>query len=449
MRIKNTENIFLCLFLIYSGFVLYGSIVPLQYHHLSLQDAVAFFINLDVFPSKGWSRIDLATNILLGMPVSFLAMSAFFDRTRQFQRFLFPFLILFYCLLLASTAEFLQIFFSSRTPSLGDVFAQAIGACLGLFIWFLVGPYLARSVSEFITTRLFDKKINFFFSAYLLILLVYNIMPLDLTLNPIDVYHKWSQGRINLIPFAFKSESASILFYNIVVDIMKWGPISFFLVYFKSVQVSTAILATLGIAFSIEIAQLFVFSRITDTTDLVTALIGGSLGAILPTAAKRGMKVDSDFKKKQPGILGIPMMVLACWMVAVILINWFPFDFTFDKNMIKHKLNRLSLIPFSYYQLNDVYYAMTSALRKIALFMPGGFILSFVIKNGRVYSKTVNIVIIFVFSVLIAGCAGLIEIGQFFLPRKVPDLTDIILEMSGAGIGFWSLHQIYKLRQKS
>lgn len=448
MAIKNTKGIFSWLFAIYSFFVLYGSIVPLQYHPLSFTDAISFFFSIKFLPLKECSRMDLATNILLGMPTSFLAMSACFNQASRFKQVIILFFILFYSLLLATAAEFLQIFFSFRDPSVNDISAQAIGSLTGILIWFLLGPSLINSVAEFISTRLFDKKVNFFFSIYLIFLIVYSVMPLDITLNPIDLYHKWREGRINVVPFVFKPVSVSTLIYDTMIDIIQWSPIAFFLVYFKSVRVWAAICVTTGIAFFVEISQLFVFSRITDIADVITAFIGGSIGAILPMLTKGYIRIDSDKEKNRPRILGVPMILFAFWVTTVIVINWHPFDFTFAKNMIKHQLNGLSLIPFSYYQHNDFYNAITSALRKTVSFMPGGFILSFVIKDGRMYSKTVNKFISLLFLVLIVGCAGLIEAGQVFLPGKVPDLTDIILETIGAAVGFASLNQLYRIQKK-
>ena len=438
-----SRKFFFWAFFLYAAFILYGSLVPLNLRSVSLSEALTLFselrfLNLDKIP-----RMDWATNIVLGIPVGFFGLCWITASKNPIMVFMYAVVILLFCLTLSITAEFLQIFFSSRVPTINDIVAQFIGAVIGVLIGIACGGTLKRSFSEFMETRFFDKKVHFLFSAYLLGLILLNVMPLDLSLSPVDIYRKWHQGYINFVPFAFKTDSVSTLIYNTVVDTVKWIPVPFFIMYLRGGHLFRAILGSVFIAFAIEFAQVFVMSRITDATDMVTALAGSALGGAIACKLKnyriepKRSEYNTILKYRGPAVM------LSLWMFIPLVIDWYPFTFVFDKATIKFQLAGLSWIPFSNYQANNFYHAIAASARKIIVFIPAGMITAYLTRGGRQYSKTVNGIIICISSLFIIGWAGVIEIGQFFLPDDVPDLTDIMMEFFGFLIGYWILQHIY------
>lgn len=446
-RSDQSRRIFFWAFILYSAFIIYGSLVPFNLHLVSLSEALDLFLELRFMDLGRISRMDWTTNIVLGIPLSFFGLCWIAVSKHPVHMAIRAAIIIIFCLTISVSAEFLQIFFSSRVPTINDIVAQLIGAVIGVSLYMLFGDSLKGSIDEFLSTKVFDRKIGFLFSAYVLTLILLNVMPLDLSLSPVDIYRKWNQGQINLIPFAYKAD-ASILIYNTVMDTLKWVPVPIFFVYLKGGKVSTAILFSMFIACSIESAQIFVMSRVTDVTDILTALAGSLMGGGLARKIKKDKNESEPSVKKRRPMLRWAIALLVLWMSIPVVIDWFPFDFSFDKAAVKRHLDGLSWIPFSNYQATNFYHAIASVVRKTLVFAVPGIMLAYVSKDDRYGAKQVNAFMVVIVSILVTAWAGLVEIGQFFLPGDVPDLTDILLAAFGFFIGYWVLKQVYGLNPK-
>ncbi len=60
----------------------------------------------------------------------------------------------------------------------------------------------------------------------LAVLFGYGVLPLDLSLSPVELYQKWSAGRVNL-PFAYQSHLRAQDLYDLVTDVLLWIPVSY------------------------------------------------------------------------------------------------------------------------------------------------------------------------------------------------------------------------------
>jgi VanZ family protein len=115
--------------------MIYGSLLPFACQHLTFSDALVEFQKLRFASIDHISRIDWATNILLGIPASFLGMAAFYRVKGVAANFLVVLTVFLICFSASLTAAFLQLFFSSRIASLNDIGAQVIGEGLGIICW--------------------------------------------------------------------------------------------------------------------------------------------------------------------------------------------------------------------------------------------------------------------------------------------------------------------------
>lgn len=456
---KKTTALLAFFFAAYLVFIIYGSLVPFKFNHRTLSDAWSMFIKFQFASIDSISRIDWATNIMLGIPASFLGMAVFY-RLRGFTVHIVVVCLVFLtCLLTSVTAEFLQLFFSSRIPSMNDIVAQSFGEGIGIVTWLLFGKNTISAFTDFMAMDSFSSKLKFIFWGYIFILFLYNLMPLDLSLNPTDIYHKWKTGHINLIPFGFHVESLSQLTYNTIVDLLTWFPVAFFLVRYENRSIVFATFMVCMIALLIESIQVLVVSRITDVTDLITALAGGLMGSFTGLAGKnknrskeKANNIQSFTTKKDDMLLKQTLKSLVLFMIwtgVILCIYWFPFNFEMNKHLIREQLHNISLIPFNHYQNNGIYNSITQAFRKVIFFVPSGIILSYYIRGGTLFPRNLTSVIIFLWFSATLGIAGLIECGQFFLPHRIPDLTDILLESVGAAAGFLFSKPFYPLRKKS
>lgn len=430
--------------------MIYGSLVPLQFRPISMPEAWSVFRNLTLRPLDEVSRIDWSTNIILGMPASFLGLSVFY-RIHKISALLFLTCIVFIvCLLTSVSAEYLQIFFSSRVPSLNDIAAQALGEVAGIVLYFIFGKQIIRGLHIFVESSLNFSKLQCLFIGYLILIILYNVLPLDLTLNPADIHHKWKTGHIILTPFGFEYQSLAKLFYNTIADILIWVPGAFFLVRYQRFSILLSVLFLCSIAICIEGVQLFIMSRFTDVTDIIKTLLGAGLGGF---AGRIGLQSHIKEKRIPAWVFSARMLVgllaLGAWAICICLLYWFPYDFSFDKYAIKQSLQNMSLIPFSHYQSSSIFTAFTQLFRNVIYFAPSGVVISYMLKGGRLYSEMMTILLtIFLFLIIFLVAAG-VELGQFFLPGRVPDLTDVMLKMLGAWLGYIISKQLYKPKQRA
>ena len=123
-------------FLLYLVFVVYGSLVPLELRHVPFDEALTRFSHIPYLRLGAVSRADWVANIVLYVPLAFLACVWVLGLRRAGPRsYLGAALILACCLALAVALEFTQMFFAPRTVSLNDLIAEAIGSLIGVLLW--------------------------------------------------------------------------------------------------------------------------------------------------------------------------------------------------------------------------------------------------------------------------------------------------------------------------
>ena len=132
-------------------FVVYGSLVPLEFRPLPLAEA------WDRLATAPWldvgllGRGDWVSNGVLYLPVGFLGVSALVGAGRPSFRRAFTATaatLLFGCVL-AAFVEFAQTFFPPRTVSLNDLLAEVLGTLIGAGAALAVGGRLHRLLSAF------------------------------------------------------------------------------------------------------------------------------------------------------------------------------------------------------------------------------------------------------------------------------------------------------------
>ena len=119
------------LWLAYSAFVIYGSLVPLDFRMLPLATAWRAFANAPMLDLGIESRADWIANGILYIPLGFLTVSALCSKSIGFGRISAAFIAAVFSLALAIAVEFTQLFFPPRTVSLNDLLAETIGAAAG------------------------------------------------------------------------------------------------------------------------------------------------------------------------------------------------------------------------------------------------------------------------------------------------------------------------------
>lgn len=416
--------------------VIYGSLVPLHYRHLSLDEAMTQF-QVSAFQRIGIaSRSDFATNVLLFIPLSFLLLGALsVDRSRR-TGVLGALVVVPFCTALSLAIEFLQVYFPPRVVSANDVIAETIGGAIGATLWVIFGQRITEWIRSVLRNRLGSGSIAAkLLPAYLLLLAIIHVMPLDLTVNPGELHRKYKEGRVAFVPFAsFRAdgfETAGKLAWQVAyflplgvllgrVPSFRWG-------------VGKTLLAALTAAAVIEGLQLFVFSRHFDTTDIITVSV-----AILPgwwlarprhsMQSLNGNATQCDRASAwRPALISVSFLA---WTAVLVVFFWSPFNFTADPSVIDQRLHGVNLVPFADLYPDTEYHAFNQVLRKTLLFMPLGVLAAFF---GWTYSS--------VAATATACGLGLltsltIEAGQVLLPGHYPSLTDVLIGTTAVVLGF-------------
>ncbi len=185
------------------------------------------------------------------------------------------------CLMLSIGIEFTQLFFPPRTVSQNDILAEGLGALFGIAAWWWKGDEIVAWISHWRTLRGSANIALRLLWLYLALLFGYNLLPLDLTISPVEIYHKWREGKVILLPFGFHVENSAQLAYNLLTDIALWIPVSFLWILSDKKSRRQAWIWAVVTASILEGLQLLVYSRVTDITDILTAMVGAGAGVWL------------------------------------------------------------------------------------------------------------------------------------------------------------------------
>lgn len=427
--------------LAYSAFVIYGSLVPLHFRALPWDVAVSRFGAIPFLKLGIGSRADWVANLLLFIPLTYVWMGALTAGGGRLRGVLATLALIPAAIALSVGIEFTQLFFPQRTVSQNDIFAESLGGLIGVMIWWGTGSrfldWLQSWQHDHARTALAERLAW----TYLAGVLFYNVLPLDLTISLVEVFHKWQGGKVNLIPFGDLPHDAATALYDIATDALIWMPLALLWRLDGSRNGWRAWRMTVGTAAMLEVMQLFVFSRVTDVTDVLTAAIGAALGSFIGgRLAAREAPVgqplpwtDVSHARASKTSAWMPFVLAAGWMAALLFVFWFPFDFRTDGTFIKSRLNFVQRVPFEVYYYGTEFRAITEVMRKTLFFAPLGGLLAWGVARQPWRWRSP----LFALSMLVLfGLPGLIELGQVMLPEKIADTTDWFLAWMGGLTGY-------------
>lgn len=414
------------LFLLYLLFVVYGSLVPLRYVDRSLDDAIQAFKNIPFLALGIDSRADWVANLLLFIPLTLLA-SLFINANGGIgRRVSVAFLLVLSAALLAVGIEFTQLFFPQRTVSQNDIFAESVGGLVGVGCNWLFGPRIQIWLNGFWQHQQQQDRLTRLLHGYLILLFVFNVLPLDLTLSPVELFHKWNEGRVILIPFAGMKGEWSEALYETATDMLIWTPVGVLWALQAGSTFKRVILRVIVASAVIETLQLFVYSRVTDVTQVGLAGVGAFAGWVLVRGVGQSLPAVFRLLERHSWSLWL------AWAILTVGIFWFPFNFSLDGLSGSAATAAFTRLPFTTYYFTSEFHATIELLRKVGFFLPGGLLLGFAAHSPNAGMRR-SVAVPLVLTVLLAFG---IEVGQLALPGKVADLTDALLESAGGLLGY-------------
>jgi VanZ family protein len=405
---------------IYTLFPIYGSLIPFVWQALPWNDAVAQFMALLAGPLSPHSRADFAANILLSIPLATLWQAALVGGAapggRPAQR-ISAALVWSACTTLALILEFSQIFFSGRQPALSDCVAQSVGAALGILLWRLTPPSWWQGSG---TARVRWKQLN---ALYIAGMVLYAVMPLDLTVSLSELAHKFSAGMVRWVPFAGFFDHPVVALTDAVLDICIWAVAAVLAQRAAGRATASVLIGLWLLAVGIECAQFLVLSRVVDTTDIITAALGIVLGAKLSSTPSSAMQPQPP----EEGIANISWIIRALLPLGLftlgMVLRAYPFEFLTEPAVLRQRLAHLSVVPFSSYTANTELALVTNLLRRFFLFFAIGASVQWTLLASR-WPRAWHTLLV---SLCCAVAALAMTVLQIWLPAGFFDLGDVLL----------------------
>jgi glycopeptide antibiotics resistance protein len=423
----------------------YGSLVPFHFRSLPLDEAISRYREALSQPLRIESRSDWVSNILLFIPLGFVFMATLaVDRARQ-AGWIAALVVLPTCTLSSAAIEFTQLFFPPRVSHINDVVAESIGSLLGTALWLLGGQRITLWVRRLWVDLGGQSAAQPLLVAYTVILVWVHVVPLDLTISPVELYRKYQQKRVYLIPFASWRDDVFQGMVKSLTNMAFFLPVGALLAGLSHPfwQRRRNWLPMLGLGLTlaglIEFMQLFVFTRTCDATDVVTGGLAVLLGWIVGlycqqprTASWSNTAHTADMPAIGSEAPGTPAgyWVLAGWFALLVAINWQPFNFNLSPQAASQRFAALSWLPFADYQQGDYLHAFDEICSKMVLFLPLGALLAFN-RFGESRRHAVWWMV-----ALAVGLTTLLEAGQLLLPTRYASISDVLIETLAISIGF-------------
>ncbi len=411
-------------------FALYASVVPLNFRFVPLADALQRFREVCTQPISIDSKSDWLANILLMVPVAYLLTGwLLVDRTGRSR--LWAVVVVPACAAVAAGLEFSQLYFPPRVSSINDIVAQTVGAAAGVVFWLVAGPWLTI-VARTTWDRVDDgRRAVRLFPAYLFLLLLFQTLPLDLTISPKDLYRKYRTGGVGWLPSTLRSGDMVGLATREFWELLCFVPLGLLAAHFPGAQWrrwagwSWVLALGLAVAGVIECAQLFVASRSCTAADIPV----GAAAALAGWAAAVRLEEQVSWS-------GIRPWLLAGWVVVAVFLNWQPFHFATDSATAWGRLWEASWVPLAEYGAGDPLTALEDFVHKAALFALLGALLAprEPLRPGSWAARAVLVP---------AAVAACLEVGQVWLPTRYASLSDVLVGTFGATVGFALAQRIW------
>ena len=421
------RRLFACGALAAALFAAYISLVPFHFQGVSragLVEALPAALDWDVT-----SRANFLANVVLFIPIAFMAAGGLGLERRAFLKVT---AIVGVCLALSLAIESLQVFVPGRTPSIVDVAAQTAGVWLGLAMWVVLGGEIQRwLVRGSRGGRV--SNVQSLLTGYVGLRTIALLLPLDVTVSLSSLAEKYRAGRIRLAPF---HNAASVgLIQDFTIDVILSVPIGAFAVLAWSGRharrsVPAALALSMFYIGMLEASQVFIMSRVADTTDVISGCLGAALG-VLATAEL----VPLNGASPRASGRSVRALIAVGVVLAYVAYNWSPFDFVVSGEFARQRLGAVIWVPFYSYYENPELKAAVDLVSKMCIAAPVGIAAAIGLSRERAPFHRLQWFLCGIGAlVLFAG----VEVGQLLLPGRYPDVTDILISMLAFAAAAWA-----------
>lgn len=403
--------------LAYLAFVIYGSLVPLDYQPRPWDEAWQLFRHIRLLDVGAQGRADWIANGVLYLPLAFLSANVLAGRRgRPSPLALVASLLI--CLTVAVTVEFVQLFFPPRTVSLNDLLAEGIGSLLGVGLAAVWGERFRRLLSALAgdPAQLLTRLLK----VYAVMYFAFSLFPYDFLVSTSELAmkaHSDAWGWL-IVPHTWHgSLGASVA--KLVGEALAVVPLGFLAGRCRpqpwSATAALGVGALLGLV--IEIAQFFIVSGISQGLSLLTRALGFYAGVLLAR--------QSDLlhpSRLAAGIRRHLLFTAGLYLLALAAVNgWFELPWA-DTDHALRTLAEVRFLPFYYHYYTTEQAALLSLTAVLLMYAPIGLM------TWATWSPPILAMLLALLT------AGLIETSKLFLQGLHPDPTNLLL----AGLSAWT-----------
>lgn len=406
--------------LLYATFVIYGSLVPLDFRAIPWDEAVARFGAIPLLKLGVGSRADLVANLVLYLPLGFLLMGALAGRSGLavvwgVSAVLAGLLVVG----LALSVEFAQQFFPPRTVSLNDLYAEVVGGALGMILWALAGRPLLDLWQQFAKGG--PKAVRASLMAYGLAYVFLSLFPYDLLLSAAEWSARLTPDKAGWL---FAGTCGLGCWAKLVSEMLAALPFGLLLVR-NSGRPPLAAVAVTGVllGLTLEGLQLFIASGISQGASVLSRTAGVVLGAWLPTLFRHW-----DRRRMRPFVRTALVLAVVPYAGALAGLNrWFDGPWASAATALG-RLAEIHFLPFYYHYYTSEAKALVSLLFQFSLYAPFGAAVWLWHQGapGRFQRPWLT-------ALLGAAVASLIESGKLFVASQHPDPTNVLIAAGAAG----------------
>jgi VanZ family protein len=268
----------LTLLLAYLAFVVYGSLVPLDWRPLPLDQAWLRFQALPFLQLGAESRADWIANGVLYLPLGVLAAQVLGGWLGRWPGALTAWVL---CAAVAVGVEFAQLFFPPRTVSLNDLMAEGIGAALGVALAPTVQAWGARLAD--MARRHPMLWLLGLLQVYAVLYAAMALFPYDLLLSAAEWQGKLAGGNITWTLVTSRGWGLALL--RLATEAALVFPLGMLVAFLAGWSGRTALwrgaLAGVLLGALVEGAQMALVSGVSQGASVLSRAVGMGLGAAL------------------------------------------------------------------------------------------------------------------------------------------------------------------------
>ena len=414
----------------YLLFVVYGSLVPLDFQPRSLDAALRDFYQVHYLKLGVESRADWVANILLYIPLAYLWLGGLAREGRLLQQVCSTIAVFCFCVALSLAIEFTQQFFPPRTVSLNDLFAELLGTTIGLVLWWTTEQRLRRLCASVMSQ---GRSAAYAGSVlYSTVYLVFSLFPFDFLVSAEEIRKKVAGDYFAWLPSSSRCGVGIRCGVKLIAEAAAVAPLGFLLSLVSYKEGLTLIKSGARIGFwlglAIESLQFFLASGVSLATSVLTRVVGVAGGA----AAGELLRRVHPWPLLYLFAPWVPFAA-ACYIALLFAVNFSGNGPLLNFHQGLDRLSEIYFMPFYYHYYTSESVAVNSVISVSIMFFPSG-ILFWVRRVVRIREFVARGA--FQAGLASALLAVLLESGKLFFRATRPDPTNVIIAAAAGAMGY-------------